>query len=95
MSGASVIIPTSRFLEFVCHPLHELIQVHSGGQAKSLRSAKLRWLPDKFERKVVESHREVVMEAAWHVARILTAFRAKMRECSSKLLGGEADTFYS
>ena len=78
-------ITEERVLAFVCHPLQEHIQGPGGGQAKYLRSAMLRWHPDKFEvkvlGKVVESDREAVREAAGRVARILTTFidGAKMR----------------
>jgi hypothetical protein len=76
-------ITEERVLAFVCHPLHEHIQGHGGGQAKSVRSEILRWHPDKFEWKVlgrvVEGDREAVREAAGRVARILTTFSNKMR----------------
>jgi hypothetical protein len=76
-------ITDERVLAFVCHPLHEEIQGHGGGQAKSVRSEMLRWHPDKFEGKVlgkvVEGDREAVREAAGRVARILTTYSAKTR----------------
>jgi hypothetical protein len=75
-------ITKERVLAFVCHPLHERIQGHGGGLAKSLRLEKLRWHSDKFEPnvlvKVAECDREAVREAATHVARILIAFSKNM-----------------
>ncbi|KAF8499704.1 hypothetical protein F5888DRAFT_1610728, partial [Russula emetica] len=76
-------ITEERVLAFVCHPLREHVQCAGGGQARSLRSEMLRWHPDKFEGKVLDTvtndHREAVREAAGLVARILTTFSAKMR----------------
>jgi hypothetical protein len=76
-------ITEERVLAFVCHPLHEHIQGHGGGQAKSVRSEILRWHPDKFDGKVlgkvVEGDREAVREGAGRVARILTTFSNKTR----------------
>ncbi|KAF8500389.1 hypothetical protein F5888DRAFT_1610201, partial [Russula emetica] len=69
-------ITEERVLAFVCHPLARACSV-------SLRSEMLRWHPDKFEGKVLDTvtidHREAVREAAGLVARILTTYSAKMR----------------
>ncbi|KAF8498722.1 hypothetical protein F5888DRAFT_1612442 [Russula emetica] len=76
-------ITEERVLAFMYHPLRGHAQCAGGGQARSLRSEMLRWHPDKFEGKVLDTvingHREAVREAAGLVARILTTFSAKMR----------------